>query len=194
MKKALTRPDKILAVMFDLCGGAPRPLAYEDIVVEAFRRYPEDFQLRGYPQYPDSSDIHKPLYSMKRKGLVAAADKTFQLTQRGVDVAKELSHPQTGDRERLTKQEQHELARLLKSEAFRLYQCGEKESILDTDFYDFYGVSVRTPKGDFLGRLNNVDLAVSAHCEKQGDETSAALSDLNGFLKAKFNHEIEARR
>ncbi len=62
--QTLSKPQKLLAVMFDLCKGEPKALQYEDIVVTAFTRYPEDFQLRGYPQYPDSSDIHKPLYKM----------------------------------------------------------------------------------------------------------------------------------
>ena len=55
--KHLSRPEKILSVMFTLAKGEPKALQYEDIVVAAFQRFPEDFQLRGYPQYPDSSDI-----------------------------------------------------------------------------------------------------------------------------------------
>ena len=53
--KTLTKPQKILAIMYELCKGAPQALLYEDIVVAAFKKYPEDFQLRGYPEYPDSS-------------------------------------------------------------------------------------------------------------------------------------------
>ena len=54
---ALTKWQKILATMFDLCGGTAKPLQYEDIVVEAFKKYSEDFQLRVYPQYPNLSII-----------------------------------------------------------------------------------------------------------------------------------------
>lgn len=39
----LTKWQKILATMFDLCGGAAKPLQYEDIVVEAFKKYSEIF-------------------------------------------------------------------------------------------------------------------------------------------------------
>ena len=48
--------------MFDLCGGQAKSLQYEDIVVASFKKCPEDFQLRGYPQYPDSSDAHNQLF------------------------------------------------------------------------------------------------------------------------------------
>lgn len=46
--QALSKPQKILAVMYELCRGDATALQYEDIVVAAFKRYPEDFQLRGY--------------------------------------------------------------------------------------------------------------------------------------------------
>ena len=51
--KPTSKPEKILAVMFDLSKAESKALQYEDIVVEAFKRYPEDFQLRGYPHYPE---------------------------------------------------------------------------------------------------------------------------------------------
>jgi len=35
--------------MFDFCEGEPKALQYEDIVANAFKQYPEDFELRGYP-------------------------------------------------------------------------------------------------------------------------------------------------
>src|SRR5437899_1000621 len=130
---SLSKPQKILSVMFELSKGDSKPLQYEDIVVTAFERYPEDFQLRGYPQYPDSSDIHKPLYEMKQQGLLRSANKTFELTPRGLEVASKLRHAQSQDRDRLTKQEENEVTRILNSAAFRLFHEGRKESILDTD-------------------------------------------------------------
>src|SRR5712692_6196470 len=177
--RALSKPQRILAVMFDLCNGKPKALLYEDIVVAAFKKYPEDFQLRGYPQYPDSSDIHKPLYEMKRAGLVRAANKTFELTPQGLEAANQLLHSETSDRDRLTKAEEHEINRIISSAAFRLFQDGLRDSILDTDFYEYLGVTVRTSKGDFLGRLRNVEQAVQAHIDKRGDEVSKALKELH---------------
>src|SRR5437899_441003 len=137
---SLSKPQKILSVMFELSKGDSKPLQYEDIVVTAFHRYPEDFQLRGYPQYPDSSDIHKPLYEMKSQGLVRSANKTFELTQRGLEVASKLVHAKPEDKSRLTKQEENEINRILNSAAFRLFREGRKESVLDTDFYEYLGI------------------------------------------------------
>ena len=191
----LTKWQKVLATMFNLCGGEMKPLQYEDIVVEAFKKYTEDFQLRGYPQYPDSSDAHKQLYEMKKKGLLRTANKTFELTERGLEVAKQMfHHAPTENKDRLTKQEEAEIKRILNSAAFGFFKAGQENSILDTDFYDYLGVTVRTSRGDFQGRLSNVEHAVQAHIEKRNDELSSALKDLHKFLSERFKEEIEYRR
>jgi len=189
-----SKPQKILSVMFDLSKGESKPLLYEDIVVAAFHRYPEDFQLRGYPQYPDSSDIHKPLYKMKRDGLVRSANKSFMLTPHGLDVARDLVGSPEISRDRLTKPEEHEINRILKSQAFRLFQENQNSRILDTDFYEYLGVSVRTPKGDFLGRVTTVEQAVGAHSTKRNDELSATLTKLHAWIVTQFSNEIQARK
>ncbi len=192
--RPISKPQKILSVMFDLAKGESKPLLYEDIVVSAFQRYPEDFQLRGYPQFPDSSDIHKPLYSMKQDGLVRSANKSFLLTPHGLDVARDLLGVVDAHRDRLTKPEENEINRILKSQAFQLFQEGQSRRILDTDFYEYLGVSVRTPKSDFLGRISNVDQAISAHAAKRNDAVSAALQKLNDWLIAHFQDEIKTRK
>ena len=191
----LTKWQKILATLFSLSGGRAKSLQYEDIVVEAFKKYSEDFQLRGYPQYPDSSDAHKQLYEMKKKGLLRTANKTFELTERGLEVAKQMFHDSSAvNKDRLTKQEESEIGRILTSAAFRFFQAEQGNSILDTDFYDYLGVTVRTSRGDFQGRLNTVKHAIQAHAEKRNDKTSLALKILHDFLVERFKEEIEYRR
>lgn len=192
--QALSRPQKILAVMYELCRGDATALQYEDIVVAAFRRYPEDFQLRGYPQYPDSSDVHKPLYEMKQQGLLRSANKTFELTARGLEVASRLVHSERENKDRLTKLEETEISRIVSSAAFKLFQEGRKEAILDTDFYEYLGVTVRTSRANCLGRLSNVEHAIAAHQQKRADSLSPVFRALHEFLLSQFMAEIEARK
>ena len=97
-------------------------------------------------------------------------------------------------RDRLTKPEENEINRILKSQAFQLFQEGQMARILDTDFYDYLGVSVRTPKGDFLGRVATVAQAVSAHSNKRNDKISEALAKVHEWIVARFNDEIQARK
>jgi hypothetical protein len=192
--KPSSKPQKILSVMFALSKGESKPLQYEDIVVAAFHQYPEDFQLRGYPEYPDSSDIHKPLYSMKQDGLVRSANKSFMLTPHGLEVAHSLAGKPDTARDRLTKPEENEINRILKSQTFQLFQKGQTSSILDTDFYEYLGVSVRTPKSDFLGHLTTVEQAIASHRAKRNDKLSAELLKLHEWIVTHFNDEIQARK
>ncbi len=81
----LTNGEKILIAMYRAGLGRLDPLEYEDIVVEAWRLFPETFALRGYPEFPDGSNIHKPLYrTLKIAGdVVPCGQKRFALTADG---------------------------------------------------------------------------------------------------------------
>ena len=88
----LSRGEKILLFLYEFGGGGRAKIRYEDIVVGLFKKYPHDFQLKGHAEYPDSGDmIHKPLYDFKKKGYVNAENKIFSLTDRGVELARQLS-------------------------------------------------------------------------------------------------------
>ena len=51
----LLKRQKILLVLFRLSKHSKMNLKFEDIVVALFKKYPEEFQLKGYQQYPDSA-------------------------------------------------------------------------------------------------------------------------------------------
>ncbi len=191
----LQRPEKIIIAMNLLSEGSTKPLRYEDIVVKAFELFPEEFALRGYPKYPDSSDIHKPLYGpLKRSGYVLANNKQFRLTQKGLERAKELTAP--GKRngraaaERLTRDKEIELERIYQTEAFRLFANNKGDEILDTDFYGYLGVTVRTPRNDFLGRLKTVEEAVATAAAISKDPKVKFVLDLHQFVAQRFSRLI----
>lgn len=155
---------KILIAIYRL--GVDKLHSYEDIVVSAFKSFPAEarFQMRGYPQYPDSSDIHKPLYKeLKAAGYVTARDKRFGLTSQGARVAKALADAgpagakgTVGVSVRADRETERELARLIQTDAVRMLQQGDFASTIDTDFHQFFGTSVRTSNRDFQGRLARV--------------------------------------
>jgi hypothetical protein len=201
IRSSRERPEKILLAMRRLSNGATDFLKYEDIVVTAFRMFPDEFALRGHHEYPDSSDVHKPLYGiLKKRGLVKAAQKQFALTARGVQVADRLmgaagasSFAKAQNAERLTRDVEAELERMLKSEAYRFFAASQADRILDTDFYAFLGCTVRTGKNDFIGRLRTASDAV-ATAKKLGKPdagTAKVLEKLVKFLRKRFKPEIE---
>jgi len=156
----------ILQAMFDLSKGTTKPLDYEDMVVRAWELSPKEFGLRKYPQHPDSSDLHKPLYGpLKKKGLVQNADKRFALTAKGVEVMKTLLSGKTADLDkgdRIGRAEKHEVERMLKTEGWKLFVQGQTKDILDTDFFVFVGTTVRAKRGDFEGRLTTTREAIES--------------------------------
>ena len=195
-----SRPEKILIAMYVISKGKIAPCSYEDIVVKAFEMFQKDFQLRGYSQFPDSSDIHKPLYGpLKSKGLVKSANKSFTLTEKGISLALRLIESVPGNKipliqkKRLTRDMELEVERVRHGDACKLYFSGKKDGILDTDFFGYLGVSVRTGKNDFIGRLNTVSEAVETFAQIDPKQESKLLLELHRFLVAKFAALIQIK-
>ncbi len=156
----LSRAEKILLFLYELGKGQAIKTRYEDIVVGVFKKYPHDFHLKGYTEFPDSGDtVHKPLYDFKKKGYINAASKVFVLTERGLELAKSLTGK--GDasvktRNRLSRSTETEVARVKVLEGFELFLKSQANKLSDDDFYNYLGVTVRTPKAAFQGRLETM--------------------------------------
>jgi hypothetical protein len=166
MKKTidLSRAEKLLVVMYEMAQ-ENRNLKFEDIVVRAFKKYPGDFHLRGYAEYPDSGDlVHKPLYDFRKKGFLEANNKVFSFTERGQSFAKQVLEAIEGravkSSSRLSRYASREIERIRSTEGFKLFSHNEIEKINDTDFYAYLGVTARTAKNDFLGRLATVTASI----------------------------------
>lgn len=177
--------------------GTTRVCAYEDIVVEAWKLWPEEFGLRGYVhEHPDSSDLHKPLYGpLKREGLVRNANKKFGLTEHGLAaVERAMAGHQRGrdDRGRLDRNEKAEILRLADRPAVRMLP--QPNELLDTDLYDFYGVTVRTSPAEFDGRIKTVDAAIDAAVKIKDPsislETVAMVAATRDALKDRWSELI----
>jgi len=173
-KITMTRGDKILLFLYEYGKGEKTRVRYEDIVAGIFKKYPADFHLKGYPEYPDSGDlIHKPLYDFKKKGLVNAENKIFSLTDRGLEQAAQLVGRKSeggGKTEgRLSRSTETEFSRVKSSEGFEIFVSGRTDKLSDNDFYTYLGVTVRTPKNAFLGRLETM-IAASDELKKHESE------------------------
>jgi hypothetical protein len=198
--KGRERQEKILRAIFEVADGTTRACTYEDIVVRAWKMWPEEFGLRGYVhEHPDSSDLHKPLYGpLKREGLVRSANKNFGLTERGLAAVERLrsgTGSRLADRGRLERDQKAEVLRLVDRPALRLLP--NPEELLDTDLYDFYGVTVRTKPAEFAGRLKTVDAAIDAAVKAKDPsielEKVAMVVATRDALKARYADLISVR-
>ena len=55
----------------------------------------------------------------------------------------------------------NEIERIRKTDAYQLFVQGEKEDILDTDFFSYLGTTVRTERTSFKARVKTVNDAVN---------------------------------
>lgn len=195
----LSRPEKVLLALYELSGGSNRPVKFEDVVVKLFKDYPGEFSLRGYEQYPDSGDlVHKPLYDAKKKGLLTAGSKIFVLTDRGLAVVEKIKAAATGKKiksnKRLPRWAENEIKRILRADGFtKLFLGDERDKVLDTDFYAYLGVTVRTEKNDFSGRVQTMKSVID-ELESLEPEYKQPLYDrivdYHKFLFEKFSSEL----
>lgn len=190
----LSRGEKILVFLYEFSKGGRTKVRYEDIVTGLFKKYPNDFQLKGYPEYPDSGDlIHKPLYDFKKKGYLNAANKVFSLTERGVEYASQLSgikEPTEDSEGRLSRSTHTEVSRVKDLEGFSLFVEGEKDKLSDSDLYSYFGVTVRTPKNTFLGRFETMNAVIDELKKYKNNGLYKTLVDYHDFLVTKHTDII----
>jgi len=69
----------------------------EDIVAACFKLFPERFQLRGYPEWPDSTVVNKRWLDCRDRGLLHGSTAGgFSLTAKGLELAEKVSAILTG--------------------------------------------------------------------------------------------------
>lgn len=189
----LSRAEKILVFLYEFGKGRTVKVRYEDIVVGVFKKYPQDFHLKGYKEYPDTGDlIHKPLYDFKKKGYVNAVSKVFSLTDRGIEYAKQLTIGKvdivhSGDR--LSRSASTEVVRIKSLEGFLLFMKGDSNQLSENDFYNYFGVTVRTPKNAFIGRFETMKALVS-ELKEQDDQLYKSITEYHDFLVEKYKNII----
>lgn len=182
----LSRAEKILLFLYEYENGRTK-VRYEDIVVGLFKKYPHDFHLKGYIEYPDSGDlIHKPLYDFKKKGYVNAVSKVFSLTERGAEFAKQLADKGSGkiqeSKDRLSRSASTEIDRIKGLEGYALFVAGDGGKFSDNDFYNYLGVTVRTQKNAFLGRLETVNAVMEEIAKYKEDLLYSNVISYHKFL------------
>lgn len=192
----LSKSEKILLFLYEIGGGKIRKVKYEDIVVGVFKKYPGDFNLKGYAEYPDSGDlVHKPLYDFKKKGYVNAESKVFSLTERGIELVEQFRNrgqiEKNTKTERVSRSAETEFSRVKALEGFELFTDGKSDSISDNDFYNYLGVTVRTQKNAFMGRLNSMEAAVSEYEKKNDINMAPQFVLFHKFMTGRYKNIID---
>jgi len=196
MKKiTLSKQHKILLVLLKLSDGKKKNIKFEDIVIALFQKFPQDFHLKGYKNYPDSGDgVKRPLYTLRDSGLLTVRNMIFSLTDKGFNVVEKIKKQVVGKEVEMTENFdryiEKEFKRIENLNSFKLFIGKRLDSILDTDFFDYLGTSVKAEKNDFKSRLD-IMIDVAKVLEKQKESRFKILLNFHNFMFNKFQKEID---
>ena len=197
-----SKSEKIILFLLDEFKKNNKKLRYEDIVVGVFKKYPTDFHLKGYTEHPDSGDlIHKPLYDFRKKGYIEGANKVFALTQRGVEYATNIIENRNifdnkVDLNRLSRSSSTEMNRVKSLDGLQLFIKGNKEKIIENDFYNYFNITVKTPSYRFEGRFNAMAALIDEISKPnniplfKNNPLNQKIIDYHNFLISEYNDLI----
>ena len=213
MRKKLTKADKLLLSAAKLEERGERPFSAEQLAVEGWRQFPEDFALQGYPQYPDSNRVYSLIMGSKplrnRGWLRKVGTKMYQLSEAGMIAAESLedksdSTQQVGSS--LSRQQKALLNRLNSAAATRKVREEDPDSLVFSDACAFWQISSRSNSKTFNTRVESIESVLDAAEQVvpsnaiivmgRGDgeinaNMIALLQETHTLMLEKFEEEIE---
>lgn len=194
--KKLFVKEKLLIIIYKMSLKQKSPLKYEDVYVKAFKKYPNDFQLRGYPDYLDTELMSKKIYDLRKNGALQVHRKFITITEKGKTVAEKLLQSGTTHSNNdalskaLSRDILNQVERIKNTDAFLLFADDKKDQIVDTDFFAYLGTTVRTERTDFRARIKTVQDVIENI--KVSDEYKIIV-ELHTYLFEKFKDLIKTK-
>jgi hypothetical protein len=142
----------VLYVLYE-AGGLTRRLDIEEIAVEAWRKAPDLFGMRRYPEYPRLDAAYYPLKNQKARGLVSGGNRSgWMLTEAGFNLVSSrlddfrgqvpVKSSQTVDpRGEASK----EFGRIARTTAYRKFRRGRVGEVTDTELADVLRTTLTSP-------------------------------------------------
>jgi hypothetical protein len=196
----LTQGDMVLLALVRAARWTTDKVAYEELVLAAWREFPSAFSLRNHPEHPDASDIHKRVYqSLKPAGFVMVlGNKVFRATEQGIARARSLESalgkidPTPLKRARLARNEESFYTHAAKSRAFVVWRDGHPEQLIDYDSRIFFQFGTSTPIDQRRLRLEFAEATI-AKAESLGLPQAADLRLLAQYLASTFRQLFEEK-
>lgn len=181
----LTKAEKLLFAAYLLTSEGQTIFSVEDLIVRAFRAFPQGFSMKGYPEYPDSNVVLTQVMGKEapliiRGWLEKTGVKQYRLTPKGLDDINRLENGQIGIANvRLGRPMEEGLALLLNSTAFKLFRSHQQEKITFHQYCRFAGLSVRDKWQKVQNKLASVEHAVQ-EARKLGESGEGVIIWIGG--------------
>lgn len=189
----LSDEDKVLISLYKASRGTTERVPFEDLVLQTWQDFPQNFSLPGHPEFPDASIINKRLYSLKTKRLIISLrNRVYRLSEKGMTEAKSiLSLGITNDKNDkklqlfLNRDDEKFLENALRSRALSTWRKGDKSGLIDYDVRVFFQFSTGTPVKERRRKVENARDAIQKAIALDVPEASV-LNELFQFLIEKF--------
>jgi len=212
----LSKTDKLLISAGKLASKGKTEFSSEDLVVSAFHEFPNEFSMKGYPEYPDSNYVLTQVMGKRAilivKGrLEKIGTKKYRLTQKGLDDLQNMinkSELQTIGNIKLERTFEDELAKILTSTAFKLFKENQQHEITFHQFCRFAGLTARDKWQKVSGKIQalehviqkavdigksgkEINLYIINHNEIIPPDDLILLGTLFDFLQERFNKKMD---
>ena len=177
---------------------------YEEIVLQVWKDFPETFSLNNHPEYPDSHPVIRRLSSdlLTNRFVVSLRKQVYRLTEKGLEVAKELDTQDLTTSQRkiknksttpvihLNREQEDFLQHAIRSRTFSTWKQGKREDLIDYDARMFFQFSTGTSVKERQRKVENAREAIEKAVSLAMND-STELNDLFVFLKNKFSQLFE---
>lgn len=203
----LSKSEKALLIIHQLTiqKSSNKKVTVEDVAVALWKKYPNEFCMKGYPQYPNV-DIQKYITKLLAKRLITGGVYNYAITAKGVEYAESLNSGKSKERAisivetaELERNIRKEIERIVSSKLFRDYTVAKVEKkeldLLESDLFQFLGLTTRSLVEDkgkiFKDRYILVTKELVPFCAKKKDDSKALLIvELWTKLEEKFGNQI----
>jgi hypothetical protein len=171
-QKAIDLKRQVLLAALDCSGGdLQKTFTFEELLVEAWKRDPLSWGLRGFErEHPDSERIHRELDS-RGKGSGGLVDlgflekvqaRLYRLTPKGLAAASDLKPADTSVREKTHRTLEAEIRRILEHPAFRDWLKDSNRPKHFREAGHFWGIAPGTPPRLIRQRVKRVEQTLRA--------------------------------
>lgn len=207
MKKTqkFSQSEMVLLATYRVSKSFGNRVPYEEIVLEVWKDFPETFSLNNHPEHPDSHPVIRRLSSdlLTNRLVVSLRKQVYRLTEKGLEVAKELdtqslkaNQGKTKNKKsnplviRLNREQEDFLQHATRSRAFSTWKQGKGEDLIDYDARMFFQFSTGTPVKERKRKVENARETIE-RAINLGLNDSTELNDLFAFLTNKFSQLFE---
>lgn len=198
-KKKLSQTEMILISLYRVAEGTTEKVPEEEIVIEAWKKFPHSFSLRNHPEYPEGSAVSKRMADkLKPQGLVIGlGDNIFRLTDKGIKKAENIlpalgnvpSIEKTAYRH-LSREEENFINHALKTQAFSAWKNNKATDLIDYDAKLFFKFSTGTKIDERTYKVNFAQETIQKAIDV-GAKQAVELKQLSVFLISNFKELFE---